>query len=102
MKEAQPRRYKVEPGFGIKDQIESIKTTSKKTGHLARFIEILEEAVRRLEADPHGWGDPEYRAKTVDAVAYRAILRPVVFRYVVYEQFSVVVLLNVRLFAEFD
>lgn len=57
---------------------------------------------------PHGrrWrnngGDPVYRAKTVDVVACRGIVRPLAFHYSVYEATRTVVLVSVRLFADFD
>jgi hypothetical protein len=94
--------YKVELGPEAKKAINAIKSISEQSGKLDRFIAIMEDAIRRLESDPHHWGDPVYRAKTVEAVAYRAILRPVVFHYSVYETPRAVALVSVRLFAEFD
>jgi hypothetical protein len=102
MSSPEPVRYKVEPGAHTKEQIEHIKVAAKKAGRFARFIDILEEAIRRLESDPHTWGDPVYRAKTVDAVTYRGILRPIVVQYAVYEQAKSVVIVSVRLFADFE
>ena len=94
--------YKVELGPEAKKAMNTIRAISKLSGKLNRFIAIMEDAVRRLESDPHHWGDPVYRAKAVEAVAYRAILRPVVFHYSVYETVRTVALVGVRLFADFD
>jgi hypothetical protein len=102
MPNANGDRYKVEPGPGINDQINAIKAISKQAGKFERFIAILEDAMRRLEFDPHAWGDPVYRSKTVDAVACRGILPPIVFHYVIYEQVRSVMLLRVELYADFD
>ena len=100
MSGAQP--YKIENGPGVLDQIKAIKHYSRHAGKYEQFIEIMEEALRRLQGGPHVWGDPEYRAKTVDAVACRGLIRPVVFRYVIYEQVRGVVLVSVRLYADFE
>ena len=61
----------------------------------------MRQAVHRLQTDPHGWGDPEYGSKFVDGLYCHGILRPVVFRYAIYEQARGVVLLNVQLFTNF-
>lgn len=95
-------RYIVEPGPEIKNQIEAIKGIAKQSGKFKRFTAILEEAMRRLEFEPHAWGDPVYRSKTVDAVACRGIIRPIVFRFVIYEEIRKIILLSVEVFADFD
>jgi hypothetical protein len=71
-------------------------------GMLSEYQAILIEAVRLMKTDPHGWGDPEYRSQYVDGVYCHGILRPVVFRYVIYEEVRGVVLLSVQLFADFE
>lgn len=47
-------------------------------------------------------GRSVYRAKPDDAVACRGIVRPLAFHYSVYEATRTVVLVSVRLFADFD
>lgn len=101
MNQPQPRPYKIEKGVGVKEQIEQIRLESRKAKKYLAFIEIMEQAIARLQNDPHEWGDPEYRAKTVNAVMRHAIIRPISFRFAVYEQAHAVTLLRVRQFAEF-
>ncbi len=102
MSDGQPTLYKLQHGLGVKEQIQAISTTSKQTGKLRQLIGILEKAVHLLQTDPHEWGDPQYRSKFVDGLFCQALIRPVVFRYVIYEQVRSVVLLNVELFADFS
>jgi hypothetical protein len=101
MSDAQPKLYKLDHGLGVKEQIQAIKAASKQTGKFSQFIDIMEKAGHLLQTDPHGWGDPEYRSKFVDGLYCHALLRPVAFRYVIYEQVRGVVLLSVHLYAEF-
>lgn len=93
--------FKLSHGADVVAQLTQIKDISKKHGKLAEYIAILDSAVHRLQTDPHGWGDPVYRSKTVDATAYRGIIRPIVFRYVIYEETRTVVLVSVEMFASF-
>jgi hypothetical protein len=102
MSEDQAKIYHLSHGADVVAQLIQIKDKSKKAGKFAKYITIFEEALLRLQTDPHGWGDPVYRSKTVDATAFRGIIRPVVFRYVIYEESRTVVLISVELFAEFD
>ncbi len=97
MTEPQPGSYKIEKGAGIKGRIEKIRMESRKAGKYLALVEIMENAIAR-----HEWGDPEYRAKTVDAVMRHAIIRPISFRFAVYEPARAVTLLLVRQFADFD
>src|SRR5437870_4430362 len=102
MSDAQPTPYKVEPGIGVKEQIHTIAASAKQAGKYDDFIAIMEKAAHLLQTDPHGWGEPEYRSKHLDALFCHATIRPVAFRFVIYEQVRGVVLLSVRLFADFD
>lgn len=102
MSESQRGPYKIEKGAGVKEQIEKIRMESRQAGKYLAFIEVMEKAIARLQDKPHEWGDPEYRAKTVDGVMRHGIIRPISFRYAVYEQAHAVVLLRVRQFADFD
>ncbi len=101
MSEPQNGTYKVEHSQVVKDQIRAIAKAAKQSGKLKQFIDILELAVHRLRTDPHGWGDPEYRVASANALVCHGLLRPVVFDYVIYEGSRAVVLIKVRLFAEF-
>jgi hypothetical protein len=101
MSEGAPTNYKLDHAPLAKDQIRAIAAIAKKDANLKKFANIIKKAAHLLETDPHGWGDPEYHSKSVEGVVCHAILRPVVFRYVVYEQVRSVVLLNVQLFADF-
>lgn len=96
-----PQPYKIDQSTGVLEQIGAIKAIAKKEGQFAKLVAIMKEAIRRLEMDPHGWGDPQYKAKTVDAVAYRGILWPVVFEYVVYDQIHGVVVKKIKLVDQF-
>ena len=102
MSDAHATPFKVDLGPGVKEQIEAIKPVAQQSGQLSQFIQILEKAYYLLKNDPHGWGDPAYRSKHVDAVYCHATIRPVAFRYVIYDAVRGVVLLSVRSFAEFD
>lgn len=93
--------YKVDKAPGVKEQINEIAAIAKKAGKLRDLIALLEDALKRLQSDPGGWGDPEYRAKHVNAVYYHGMLRPLTIRYVVFEDASLVIVLNVRLIADF-
>jgi hypothetical protein len=95
------KNYKIDKVPGIKDQITAIGAIAKKAGKLKQFIELMEEAVRRLETNPHGWGDPEYHSKHVDALYCHGMLPPLAFRYVIFEDTRGVLLLSVRLMADF-
>lgn len=94
--------YNLDQGSDAKKQIRAIAAYAQTVGRSGELGRILRKALHLLQTDPHGWGDPVYRAKTVDAVACRGLIRPVVFRYVIYEQIGSVMLLSVRLFADFD
>jgi hypothetical protein len=97
----QPKPYQLDHGPAVAEQIQSIEGTAKQSGGLTQFADIMEKAIHMLRTDPKGWGDPEYRAKTVNGVMYHATIRPIAFRYAVYEEVRGVVLLRVRQFAEF-
>jgi hypothetical protein len=101
MTQDQSGGYRLEHSAGVKGQIQAIAEVADQAGKLSEFIAIMKKAVHLLGNDPHGWGDPAYRSAAVDAVVCHGILRPVRFRYVIYEQVKGVVLLDVRLFADF-
>ena len=102
MSQGQPMPYKVDQGSDVNEQIQEIIAAARQAGKLGQVKEILKRAMDLLRIDPEGWGDPEYRAKTVAAIRYRGIIRPILFRYAVYEQTRSVVLLTVKQFADFD
>jgi len=95
-------RYTLEHAFNVDEKIQAIATIAKQAGHQRDFARLMKKAVELLQNEPQGWGDPEYHSKSVEGVVFHALLRPVSFRYVVYEQVSAVVLLNIRLYAEFQ
>ncbi len=101
MSQGQPSTYRLDHVIAAKEQIRAIAAIAKQAGKLRQFTDILKKAVHLLQADPHGWGDPEYRSASVDGLVCHGILRPVVFRYVIYEQVGGVVLLSVQLFTDF-
>jgi hypothetical protein len=96
-----PSSYHLDHLPAAKEHIRSIAASAKAAGKLPEFTEILKQAVQRLQTDPHGWGDPEHHLHVVDGVVCHGILRPMVFRYVIYEQVRGVVLLSVQCFADF-
>jgi hypothetical protein len=97
-----PGPYKIEKGAGVKEQIKQIRLESRKAGKYLAFIEIMEKAIARLQDNPNEWGDPEFHTKTIDAVMRHGIIRPISFRFAVYEQAHAVVLLRVRQYDDFD
>lgn len=102
MSQNQPKYYRVDIGADVDRQVRDIEAHVVQSGKAAQFREVFQRAVHLLRTDPHGWGDPEYRAKTVNGVMYHATIRPIAFRYAVYEDVQGVVLLKVSKFAEFD
>ena len=102
MSEQQPVNYKLDHARTAKDQVRNIAAYAATIRRSRDLSRILRKAMHLLQTDPHGWGDPVYRAKTVDAVACRAIIHPVVFSYVIYEETHSVMILSVKLFADFD
>ncbi len=94
--------YKLDKAPAVKEQVKDIAAIAKQAGSLRALIALVEEAASRLQSDPSGWGDPEYRAKHVNAVFYHAMLRPLAFRYVVFEEARSVLILNIKLIAGFD
>jgi hypothetical protein len=102
MSEQQPELYKLDHSQATIDQIRAIAAYAKTMRRSRDLGRILRKAMHLLQTDPHGWGDPVYRSKTVDAVAYRGVIRPLVFQYSVYEAARTVVLVGARLFADFD
>jgi hypothetical protein len=101
MKDGQAAGYKIEHTIEAKAQIQAAAAIATQAGKLAEFVAILKKAVLRMQTDPNGWGDPEYRSTFIDGVCCHGIIRPVVFRYVVYEQIRSVVLLGVHVYADF-
>jgi hypothetical protein len=98
----QPSDYKLDHAHNVTHQIRSIFAFAKESGKTAKCATLMKKAVHLLQTNPHGWGDPEYHSKSSDGVVCHAILRPVSFRYVVFEQAHAVVLLNVQLYAAFE
>lgn len=68
-----PQLYRVDPGPGVKKQIEAIAASLSNTGNLEKFVAIMKRATQLLQNDPHAWGDPEYRSKHVDALFCHAM-----------------------------
>src|SRR5947209_3566173 len=94
--------YRLEHLPSATKQIQSIAASTNPLGNLPVFQDILFEAIRRLKYDPHGWGDPAFHKLVGGGVVCHAILRPMVFYFVIYESLRSVVLLEVRQFADFD
>jgi hypothetical protein len=93
--------YKLDHTVTAKEQIRSAAALATQAGKLPEFLAILKKAVLLMQTDPHGWGDPECRSRYVDGLLCHGIIRPVVFRYVVYEQVRSVVLRGVQIYADF-
>jgi hypothetical protein len=102
MSEKQPPGYKLDHAHFVKENIQAIAAIAKQAGKLHEFASIMKKAVHLLQNDPHAWGDPEYHSKAVEGIVYHSILRPIAFRFVVYEQVRAVVLLSVKLYADFS
>jgi hypothetical protein len=101
MSEGQPS-YRLDHMPAAVAQIRSIAASAKAAGKLHHFTEIMKQVLYRLQTHPYDWGDPERRLNVGDGEVCHGILRPIVFRYVIYEQVRGVVLLSVQLFADFD
>jgi len=93
--------YKVDYLPGVTQQIQDGATFAKKSGRLAEYIKILKEAVRRLQTEPLGWGEPQYQYKAAGGVVCHGILRPVVVHFVVFEEMKIVMIMRVHVFARF-
>lgn len=102
MSDAQPGAYGFDYTGVAKTQLKDIAAVAKGAGMYDEFIRILKEAVERMKTDPQGWGDPEFHSRHVDALYCHAMIRPLCFRFVIFERARGVVLLSVRLYAEFD
>ena len=101
MSDKGPTRYKLDHAFEVEEKIQAIAAIARKGGQLKDFASLMKKALELLHNDPCGWGDPEFHSKSVEGTDYHSLLRPVSFRYVVYEQVRSVVLLNIRLYADF-
>lgn len=84
--EGQTGEFKLDQTIFAKEQIRSAAAFAAQAGKLPEFVAIVKKAVLLMQTDPFGWGDPEYQSKFGQGVSYHGLLRPVVFRYVVYEQ----------------
>lgn len=81
--------------------IRDLHAKAKSIGKRAEFVRILNAAVELMRTKPNEWGDPEYRAKSVDAVMCHGILGPLMFRFAIYESVRGVVLLSVQQIRDF-
>ena len=94
--------YQFDYTAGAKRQIQDVAAIARETGKLQQFVAIMKQAVHLMQTEPNVWGDPEYRSKYVDGLFCHGLIRPVTFRYVIYEQVRGVVLLSVKLYANFQ
>ncbi|HZZ79080.1 MAG TPA: hypothetical protein VFE62_11205 [Gemmataceae bacterium] len=102
MSEGQPNPYRLEDGKGVKEQVRVIMGIAEAAGKLDRFLDAMKKARHELRNSPSAWGDPEYTVMSVRAVVYHGIARPLSFRFAVFEQHHAVVILDVRMIADFD
>ncbi len=82
--------------------MDAIKAVAVAAGKLDQLTDLFKEGIRRLRTDPHGWGDPEYRSKYGNGLYCHGILRPLAFRFVIFEQIHGVLLLSVHLVTDFE
>lgn len=93
--------YRVDTAAGVRAQVDAIKDAARIAGKLDQFVRLFKEGIRRLRTDPLGWGDPEYRSKYGSGLHCHGILRPLAFRFVVFDQIRGVLLLSVEQIAEY-
>ena len=102
MSDAQAGSYRFEYTDIAERQLREIRLRAKEAKKFDKFVAIVKKAIDSMRTDPHGWGDPEYRSKHVDALYCHGTIRPVVFHYVIFEQIRGVVLLTATLYADFE
>jgi tetrahydromethanopterin S-methyltransferase subunit D len=66
--------YKLEYSDLAEKNINDLHSIAKHAGKGVHFVHAVIKAVNLMRTNPHGWGDPVYRAKTVDAVLCRGIV----------------------------
>jgi hypothetical protein len=88
--------YKVAKLSSVKGQLISLVEQAVAAGIRQIVTEALEEMVLHLRTHPLHWGDPEYNLNFPGAVVCRAVLDPIVVRYVVIEEQHVVIIRDVK------
>jgi len=93
--------FKVGNLAAVPGQILSLAESAGQQGKLPQFLEIMKTAMGQLERRPIAWGDPAYNLAHPGGIVYRALLAPISFVYAVYSSERVVIILEVRQFAEY-
>lgn len=69
-----------------------------KASHLGiqkQYLEAWDTIVAKLQMDPTGWGDPEYRLRKKGSMVCHAVSGPLFVRYVVYKLERKVMILTI-------
>ena len=88
--------YQVERVPAVDEQIRVLAQRARKHGMFVDYLAALRHALRKLGTEPLEWRDPAYHTRHQGGVVCHAIHRPLVFRYVVFEQESVSCILSVK------
>jgi hypothetical protein len=88
--------YKVAKFSGVDQQIVALVEQATAVGIRQIVIDALKEMVLHLQTHPLHWGDPEFNANLPGGVVCRAILDPIIVRYMVFEEQHVVFIRDVK------
>ena len=88
--------YKVAKAAGVDDQIVALVERATASGIRAIVIAALKEMVLHLQTHPLHWGDPEYNMSIPKCIVCRAVLDPLIVRYMVIEEQHVVIIRSLK------
>jgi hypothetical protein len=88
--------YRVDRLAEVDSQIRALVAKAATLGNRRQVIDALKAVYERLETDPFGWGDPEYRTQKEGGCVCHGIRAPLVVHYAVFEPERVVVILKIK------
>lgn len=88
--------YQVGKTARVSAQVRELSRRAADAGITAPFVAGLKRMTARLQSDPLGWGDPEFRTKHKGGVKCHAVCSPLVVFYVVFESERQVCILDVK------
>jgi hypothetical protein len=84
----------------IKQRIVLLQREAVRRGIGKEFRRAFQEAVRRLQTDPHYFGEPMYRLSALRLQVRHASIRPLVIYFAVHEELPHVFLKDVGFLPE--
>jgi hypothetical protein len=88
--------YKVAKFPAVDQQIIALVEQAAAAGIRQIVVASLEEMVLHLQTHPLHWGDPEYHTNAPGGVVCRAVLDPIIVRYMVFEAQYTVFICDIR------